>query len=76
MNSEAYNITYNNHIILPIDYNYHVISPIILGRCEALAARQDAKPPRVKDFVNYGYTPAAGALASHDFEFSHFQPSW
>jgi hypothetical protein len=26
--------------------------------------------------VTYGYTPAAGALASHDFEFSHFQPSW
>ena len=39
-----------------------VISPIILGPCEALAARQDAKPPRVKAFVTYGYTPAAGAL--------------
>lgn len=27
---------------------------------KALAARQDAKPPRVKAFVTYGYTPAAG----------------
>ena len=29
---------------------------------EALAARQDAKPPRVKAFVAYGYTPAAGDI--------------
>lgn len=33
---------------------------IFLPSVQALAERNDAKPPRVKAFVAYGYTPAEG----------------
>lgn len=48
---------------------------IFLPSVQALAERNDAKPPRVKAFVAYGYTPAEG-LQSWGIEFHRIHRPW